>query len=598
MEAPKKTAIIVKAHAYALAVFILLFTWSGCAPAASSPGLGERIAEAWVALQNPDGTFRDYVLIQRGGGRSRYGHAVLGLGLVQQGLGSDQMHLWQAGLRAIGWTLSFYDRWSKPSVFEHLALAHAYRLAESKLEDDPIYRGLRDSWQDRLRKIPIVWISGKRPYFNKYLVDAVALLELLRTGLSSGKRGAALAAPEAAKSMVLRLINQQLVRFAARNRHLAAGLPILVLSDPPSNPLAYHGLSVGFLARAIELLGDEASPQARRVLGEALNASWVLSGPDADLAYFGRSSEQSWALALTAYAAAIASRQEELPEGWRQRYRVLMHRSLQRLTGYPVVGWGQWIIPALADHPRHGIRALDSYASMIPYNGLTLMALQWLQPHLGQARPGALASERRAGWTIRAGISSFGVLGNGRYWTAIKRASSTRGDRRYDFGPHVLKRRRGNRWVDLLPLRPYAIRDNHHLGPVLRWRGRHGYAYGTRMKVQGMSMQITGGFRTYNGRWFARRRFQYRLERCGLALSFPLRRGERLAYGEILSGRVRRTRGGAQDRYLRLTINHPVKVKLGRRLASANRASTRRVDFYLTAQRNLRLRLLYRERRC
>ena len=72
--------------------------------------------------------------------------------------------------------------------------------------------------------------------------------------------------------------------------------------------LSYHALTVGFYARAIKLLGPAARPPAARALLDRLTrASWALAGPDGDISYFGRSQEQAWSLALTAYGADQAA---------------------------------------------------------------------------------------------------------------------------------------------------------------------------------------------------------------------------------------------------------------------------------------------------
>lgn len=566
----------------------------------SADELARRLATTWLGLQNRDGVFFEF-LFAVDGYYGRYGNGMLGAAMLRQGIRRGDAAMQEAGLKAITRQLRAEPYFKSPSVFSHLAVADAFRMAERHLADHPDWPTHRERWAQFLAAVKSVWFSSKRPYFNKYLVEALAQLELVSTGLSSTQQQAVLANPDSARRQAIDLINRKLVAFWRKHRGTVGGRGVLILSDPPLNPLAYHAMSAAMLARVLDHLGGQASPLAWRVLGEVLNASVVLTAPDGDLAYFGRSSEQSWALALTAYAATVAAESPQLPGGWRATYRALAQRAIQRLATYPIGRWGMWIVPSMGEDAEKARQALDGYASMVAYNGLTLIALEWmLQRQPKELRAGKLPGDRNGAWRLPAGHSDFAVVRSKNLWVAVKRRASTVKDRRYDFGPAVLKHRTSSGWVDALPLREKTTPGYRPFGPALHLHGRTGYAFGERVSVRGRNtVMVRGGFRTRTGRWLRRGiTFRYRLERCALRLSFAARRDDRYTYAELLGGPVVRQVAGAGDRLLTLTLNQPVRVTVRRGRASADRARTTRAVLRFVSKRNRQVQVVYRVRGC
>ena len=103
-----------------------------------------------------------------------------------------------------------------------------------------------------------------RGYWNKWLVESIAMLEFVRSGLSSKRRGAALAQQRDTYRRIVSVVNRIVPDMADRSSVANGGGQLgLVLSDPPENPLAYHALSLGLIARAVRLLGPAAGPRAR-----------------------------------------------------------------------------------------------------------------------------------------------------------------------------------------------------------------------------------------------------------------------------------------------------------------------------------------------
>jgi hypothetical protein len=304
--------------------------------------LDAALAAPWPHLQQPDGRFRNIL-----GGGTRYGEAALGYALLQTGVWERDPTLTRTGLRGIAHALGQLGLRSRQSVFENLATAAAYNLARRSLRGDPAFRRMRLRWRRFLETRRYTRLDSGHSYDNHYLADAVATLELLRSGLRSSNPSTVLGNQAAALAGVEELVNVQVPALAASAGTTVHGERTFVLSDPPDNPLAYQGLSLGLYARAIALLGRRASPLARRTLGEVARASWWLAAPDGDLAWMGRSDEESWALSATAYGAAAAARLPAAGRAHAAGLRALAQRALLRLRGYGVGPRGPYITPAV-----------------------------------------------------------------------------------------------------------------------------------------------------------------------------------------------------------------------------------------------------------
>lgn len=528
------------------------------ADAARWRALAGRIAAPWPRLQDADGRFRDYVVGRRAGFPERYGESVMGYALLQSGIRDRSRRAVAAGLRAIEWVVSPGGGSPRASPFETLALAAAYNLARRRLARHPLFVRSRAAWEEWLGRAPLTRLDDTSYYGNKHLVDAVAVLELLRTGLSSSHRSAVLGgARSRAEALARRLVNRGVPRLA---RERAAPLPAgrsLVLSDPPTDPLAYQALSLGMYARGVRLLGGRAAPAALRSLGEVARASSSLTAPDGDLAYFGRSSEQAWALPFTAYGAEVAAGLTGTgapAEGLTRR--ALVERSLARLQrAYGNGPGGLWLIPALRADPRLGLRALDRYAFAVGYAGLTLMALNWTLEEMdgGRRQVGALGSDADSSFALSRGQSAFATVRRGDLWFAVKSSPPQRlGDLRYAFGLAAVKLASRGRWEDVMPLLPRTHGDPDSPGPVLLRRGSAGLPFGARLAVvPGGGVTLTGGFRDADGRVLRRGvTFRYEPRPCGVRVVFPARAGDRFEYSAFFpaaEGRPRVAPGSVTD---------------------------------------------------
>jgi hypothetical protein len=469
--------------------------------------LALRYASPWPALQTADGRFRDYVSGQADG-HGRYGEAMLGYALLRTGLRAGDPSLVDSGLRGLAYALAHPERQQADiSVFEMYALAAAYNLATRRLANDPRVAALEPGWALRLLSERPKQLRGPPRFWNKSIVEAVAVLELLRTGLRSPVPRAWLHDRRSARRRVRRLINRTVPRVAPRRGRTVA------LSDPPSHPLAYHALSLGFYARAIRLLGDDAKPAAREVLRGAARSSLLLTAPDGDLAYVGRSQEQAWALPFTAYGAEVAAR-SAAPRPARS-LRALARRALARLdAAYAVSAAGMAIVPALSRGTRSWYPGMDGYAAAAPYTALTIVALEGVEGLNVAKRPGhRIPADRSLAAVIAGEVSEMAVLRRGRAWLAVRR-ERWGPDLRYDFGLVAFKWQDGAAWRDVVPHRPRAHTTS--LGPTLLSEGVEHEPAGRRIAARARAIEVTGGFRGVRGSV----RFRYAPAGCGVELRF------------------------------------------------------------------------------
>ena len=407
-----------------------------------------------IVLQQPNGRFRNIL-----GGGTRYGEATLGYALLQAGARAGNRAQIHAGLKAISFAVRKAVHHARPSVFENLSIAAAYNIARRSLRRDPVFRHVRPRWERFLETRRFKELSGQHPYDNHYLADAVAVLELTRSGLTSPDTTTVVGSQTGAIQAVENLINVRVPQMAGMNGVDVRGRRTFVLSDPPDNPLSYQGLSLGMYARAIHLLGRRASPAARETLKEVAQASWWLTAPDGDLGWYGRSQEESWGVAATAYGAAAAANLPDMVGRRALAMRALTERALNRLkSAYGTGPRGLYITPAVRKALSHAAPGMDGNAGGPSFTGITLMMLNWLQPELRtNPRVGAqIGADRNGGVQLSVRDARIAVVRRGNVWFGLRMMPSTNrpDDLRYDFGIQVAKLRRGGQWIDLMPVRP------------------------------------------------------------------------------------------------------------------------------------------------
>jgi hypothetical protein len=510
----------------AAAVFLaVLAALPAAATADDTAALTRDIAVPWPELQREDGSYYDYLKPYGGG---RYSEAMLGLALLQVGLREGDERFVSSGLRGVGFALAHGDRQAAdPSVFETFALATAYNVARGRLTGDPRFEALRAAWEDWLRRVRPVFLGRPRgAFFNKHLVEACAWLELWATGLRSTDPAGVLFDPQRSARVAIRYVNRDVPRLTSRSRGVVWGRSARLLADPAPAPLAYHALSLGLLARAVDRLGPLASPAAHRTLAEAAWGTWGVMGPDGDVAYTGRSQDHVWALAYTAYGSALAAPAAGTASGDLQ---AVAERALERLRRrHPLTPLGIAIAPALSPGSARAAAAMDVYADAAAYAGLTLVALDWLAgrggvgPHAG----GSLAANRPGAGVLRAPGGGLGLLRAGGVWLAVRSAADERGDLRSDFGLVALKRSVGTAWEDILPTRPRAS-DPAGAGPI-RIEGANRLApVGRGLTADGRRIRVTGSFGDGSAAASSRMALTVSPTACGALLRWPAPPGSR-----------------------------------------------------------------------
>nr|MDQ3936417.1 hypothetical protein [Actinomycetota bacterium] len=575
--------------ALALALVALAGCGSGAEPAADSKpvdALADAMRERYPAIQRENGHFRSAI-----GGGTRYGNAYMGYALLLSGTRAGDDAAVQAGLRGLTNPLQPGRTPNRPSVFEILALAAGYNLAREHAADDPLFTRNRRAWEDFLRRAPLIRIPATGHYGNHWLVESVEIRELLATGLRSENPNAVLGGQRGEADRLSReLINERIPAMARAESVPAPGGRAFVLSDPPDNPLAYQGLSLGFYARAVELLGDDAGPDARRTLVEVARASLLLAGPDGDVGYFGRNQEQAWGLAGTVYGAYLAAEQDESPPAEDDRLRELARRALDRLAReHGVTHWGLEVTPSVARSRWLPQVGLDSGVGGPSFGGLVLALLEWGREESRDA-PGdaTIPADETLRTKLSHAESRFTVIRRGPVWAVIRPTISGKYpyDVRYDFGVVALKLLRGGRWTDVVRPRPLTAADPDSAGPVLRSGGVTAFPFASEVGV------APDGTVTMRGGWrlapIKTRRiveilpdgtkvralgsipgapvrtgvvFRFDPTACGVRLSFPVRAGDSIEYSAFLvPERVRTGPRALEDAVSRVSLSRPARV--------------------------------------
>ncbi|WP_028067392.1 hypothetical protein [Solirubrobacter soli] len=559
----------------AIAVLAVAFVAAPAAAAAPADDAAS-IVSAFAALPQGDGGNVVDPLLK--GNAYPYSQAMLGEAALRTWRRDGDPAALAFGERMLRW-VSEHPSGPKPSFFALGATARAFELL-------PTRSPVRDAVARWLIAFPVPTQELVDYHSNKDLVLAEALTTLCRLALRPDT--AAVCATAA------HLLDVHLTARAAGYSVGPSGRRMTILVDPPYAPPAYQHLVLGYLAHIVQNAPRHDRAIERQLIAAA-RGSVAIVAPDGDAAYWGRSQEQSWAVVLGAYGLRVAAsldRDRAEAAQFRSVADAMVGRFDRVHRGGP---YGVWIVPALREDPASRPPALDDYANLATYAGLTAVALTWLDlAPVGRAN----GRGRPVAAVFDVGEDAFATVRRGDVWFAVREhwARAHDGDLRSDFGLLAAERRGADGWRALVAVRPLTASGMDSGGPVLRTRsGQVGYPDGTALRVdRHRAVIVTGGWRDAGGRLLRRGTFRFSAVPGGVRLSFPVRGGDRIEYS-VFGGALSGTADGVRSERARTTVSPgAVTIATAAGYASGDTSKLTRGTLSVTAPRTGRLTITVR----
>ena len=330
-------------------------------------------------------------------------------------------------------------------------------------------------------------------YNNWRLVWASGVLSLLQSGVPLA--GAPTLEAEALGDL------HQAVRALSKPARPTLIPGAAELSDPGAEPLAY----AVFSAAQLEEVAD-AAPASWDLQDQHLRAradGWLLQlmAPDGQLVYAGRSLDQSWAQTAGVY---VGARESTLDPVRAAEWEEFSSRAFSYLeTAYaPGTNGTIPVVPGLSTAPEPGI--MDPYASDSCYGGMTLFWLMEALDHWPSVQPPAPLPADSPHFVIGDLRSSGLVWGrSGSLWWSVQGRRVCGADPRCEQGLAAAKLWTGQRWQDLLALRP--IRR----GQTSQWELEFAHRY--KVAPQFTSVDVIAGAAVLHGFYYGPRRRRHRL---------------------------------------------------------------------------------------
>jgi hypothetical protein len=504
----------------------------------------ESMAAPWPTIQKGNGTFPDYTdTAPDEEPDTRYGDAFMGYALVRLGLRTHNEAYVNSGVRGVVYSIKHWGGGRKTitqSVFENWAVPATYNLIKKEDPNNEVFKKNRRRWQDWLRISRAERSGITFEYGNHWLVDAAGVFETLATGLHSSRSDAVLGGERgSARAGAVSLVNSRVPGLAPSSQKP------FIFNDPPDNPMAYEGLSLGIYAHLIRTLGKDASGRARDLLRQATDALYYDTAPDGDNGYFGRSQEILWGSAGTAYGAMVAANLGGTSDEDAARYRALADRSLQRLRdAYPIGDRGQFFVPGLAKDIWKTFPSLDGYAGAPSMDGIALVMIDYLIDEMKKDREySSIAADHSLSRGIGSGSGRIAMVRKDDVWFALRLKPTAHrhhvGDLRYDAGLAIAKHRDAEgAWKDIVPVRPTTAAPGFDsAGPDIG-SGSHvtGVPVGDRLKTSTGRVRVTGSIRTGSGDAIAPYRASYEATECGVEVLFAAYPGQTYVYSSFFRG--------------------------------------------------------------
>jgi hypothetical protein len=505
----------------------------------------DQMAAPWPTIQKDSGTFPDYTdTAPDQDPDTRYGDAFMGYALVRFGLRTGNDDYVNAGLRGVVYSVKTWNGSRKhetQSVFENWAVPATYNLVKKHhLTHNPIFAKNRKRWEDWLRISRAERSGITFEYGNHWLVDAQGVFETLATGLHSSKSDAVLGGQRGpARAGALDLVNTRVPNLAPDDDKP------FIFNDPPDNPMAYEGLTLGMYAHLIRMLGHEASGRARDMLRKSALAMYYDTAPDGDSGYFGRSQEILWSAAGTAYGAMVAANLSGTSDTDAARFRALADRALQRLRdAYPIGDRGQFFVPGLAKDIWKTFPALDGYAGAPSMDGVALVMVDYLIDEMKKDREyGSIAADHTLSRGIGHGRGRIAMVRKGDVWFALRLQPTFHrehiGDLRYDAGLSIAKHRdEEGAWQDVVPVRPTTNAPGwNSAGPnVMSGSSIEAIPVGDKLDTSKGKVRVKGSIRSRGGSAVAPYRASFEATDCGVEELFAAYPGQTYEYSAFFRG--------------------------------------------------------------
>jgi hypothetical protein len=511
----------------ALALALALLAAAPVAAAAQPPTAGSLQAEVtalldatagqWAGLVNGSAVFQNPFPADVAAGHHSFVPPMLAYALHRAGQRNGDQRLVAAAEQT--WPHVVIP--ANASSFDQIGAAYAYQtLTLTPARADHLRRYMADYG---IPKTGRRCLLRPRCWGNLKLVDALAVLAITNTGVRHPDPAARLGDPARARAAAAAIVNTRLTQVADHGVRGQIGKVRLrgsVLSDPPTDPIAYHALSAFMISEAVIQLGPAVSVAALRIQREALDALSVLISPDGDISYLGRGQGQTWVPALAAGAlargaqAAISANQP----GRAARYLAGAQRAVRRLAALHAGPYGFQVVPGA--QARATTAGIDPYAHTVAYNGLALFGLTRALDALAGIAPatplGRLPADGRLAVRDQH-ASGLAVVASKRVWLAVHKTATDSGDLRHDAGALALKRRTAAGWIDLLAPRPLTNVTPDTSGPAMMWAGRPVRPTGFGIHVGRSRIVVNAGYRV-NQQVVRRVRFTWRLTRTGAKL--------------------------------------------------------------------------------
>lgn len=555
--------------------------------AADLRAYSDEIAAAWVPLVGPGGQIADPAPQPR---TAAYGNEMLGYAMLRRFDRTGDRQAKLAGLRA----LLFPANTTVTNPFTLWALTEAFGWADRHLAGDAdwlVARRQLSAFLGGLTGTAGRCVPPAPCLSNWTLIDAQAKLALLQLGLP-GKPGSLIARGAEVKAEAREVLGERM-----RHSAPAAGTsnwtngPVQVLSDPGDEPLAYHVFSLVQLQHVREDDPDLFPARNWTLIDEMAELLGAMTAPDGQVAWYGRSFDESFAL-----AAAIRASAGELYSGFLSSSRAggVLAQTWQRLrTSHGRVPGSGVIAVVPAIRQQLSYAGIDAYAGLAVYNGLTLLMLEEAADLLDRIivpRSGQAASARRDGVLIDRLGSGVVAMRRGRVWIGV--ATRTAGlrrfrhDPRYRMGLSVLQvRDAGGRWRSVLPAPP-PTGESLPAIPVPVVHGATCEPSVTAVRVVGQRLVLRGRWRCGSSRPLLD--VAIRPSGGGVTVTVAARRGWRLTGAVDVPGSADALSDGARWATGRITVPRGATVAPLQRLAasSSSHAELKRLRWSLPVRRS------------